>query len=537
MHVSGITLLGVPTEVYKFGSEYFLVVFTIMLTCVAAAYICLPVFYKLQLLSTYEYLEIRFSRQIRTLASTLYIISLLMYIPIVIYVPALALSQVTGYSLYIITPLLCCICIIYTSLGGVKAVIWTDTIQFAFTMGGLLVVCFIGVYTVGGFSDVWSIAKETNRTEIFNMSLSPYVRKSFWGMTISYTTLFLTHFGVSQNCMQRYLSIPSLKDAKKAIFLLAVGMIIMKVVCGFTGLAMYAHYKDCDPIRAKIVKRSDQIVPYYVMDIAGHLSGLTGVYLAGLASCALSTMSASLNTLAGTIYDDFIDNRLPSNTNKEARATTIMKVISVIIGLIGMAMTFLVQHLGTVFELSISIRSVVEGPLLGLFVLGMIFPWVGRIGALAGSIFSLITMHMLVIGNQWNIYNNRIIYTPRPTSIEGCSFPLNETLKILMSNSTTMTNQNQDEPFFLFRISMLHFNFIGTLVSVVTALVTSFIIKETDISKIDPDHVIPCIRRVLPSKTYVGVPLKELSGNKVNGNELCENSQNNKSSKKLFTSS
>lgn len=76
----------------------------------------------------------------------------------------------------------------------------------------------------------------------------------------------------------------------------------------------------------KIVERSDQILPYYVMDIVGNLSGLPGIFLAGLVSCALSTMSSSLNTLAGTIYDDFIDQLLPASFDKEVRATTIMKV-------------------------------------------------------------------------------------------------------------------------------------------------------------------------------------------------------------------
>lgn len=158
-------------------------------------------------------------------------------------------------------------------------------------------------------------------------------------------------------------------------------------------------------------------------------------------------------------------------------------------------MTFLVQHLGTVFELSLSIRSVVEGPLLGLFILGIMFPWVGRTGALVGSLCSLAAMHLLVIGNQWNVYNKRIKSTPLPTSIDGCSFSLNETFTISMqSNSNEMINQIDDEPFFLFRISVMHFNLIGTLVSIVTASMTSFIIKEVDLSKINPDHITPLVR-------------------------------------------
>lgn len=114
--MSGITLLGVPTEVYQHGSAYFLIIITIILTCLAASYVFVPVFYKLQLASVYEYLEVRFCRKIRTLASLLYIVSLVMYIPLVVYAPALAFSQITGYSLYAIVPVLCCICIVYTSL-------------------------------------------------------------------------------------------------------------------------------------------------------------------------------------------------------------------------------------------------------------------------------------------------------------------------------------------------------------------------------------------------------------------------------------
>lgn len=108
--------MGVPTEVYQHGSSYFQIVFTIVFTCLIVAYVFLPVFYELQLESTYEYLEMRFCPKVRTLASLLYIISVLMYIPLVVYVPVLAFSQVTGYSLYVVTPVLCSICIVYTSL-------------------------------------------------------------------------------------------------------------------------------------------------------------------------------------------------------------------------------------------------------------------------------------------------------------------------------------------------------------------------------------------------------------------------------------
>lgn len=115
-HVSAISLLGIPTEVFHYGSQYAACVITSILTAVITSYLFLPVFYKLQLTSTFEYLELRFTRPVRILSSVLFTISLFTYLPIVIYVPAIAFAQVSNLSVHAITPLLCIVCIIYTSI-------------------------------------------------------------------------------------------------------------------------------------------------------------------------------------------------------------------------------------------------------------------------------------------------------------------------------------------------------------------------------------------------------------------------------------
>ena len=164
-----------------------------------------------------------------------------------------------------------------------------------------------------------------------------------------------------------------------------------------------------------------------------------------------------------------------------------------VVGLLGMGMAFLLQHLGSIFEISVSIRSVAEGPLLGLFVLGMMCPWVGKRGALAGCLLALGVMHWLVIGNQWHVYNQRIRHTALPTSIENCPYPLNET--VLSTGLGTDAEELDDEPFFLFRISMLHFSFIGSLVTVVAGIAVSLALGETDLANVDPDHITPIMQR------------------------------------------
>jgi len=115
-------LLGIPTEVFHYGTQYAACVFTSILTAIITSYVFLPVFYKLQLTSTFEYLEIRFTRPVRILSSVLFTISLFAYLPIVIYVPAIAFAQVSNLSVHAITPVLSIVCIIYTSIVSAQMI-------------------------------------------------------------------------------------------------------------------------------------------------------------------------------------------------------------------------------------------------------------------------------------------------------------------------------------------------------------------------------------------------------------------------------
>lgn len=115
-HISGVSLLGVPSEVYQYGTQYAVCIFTSFISCFIIVCVYLPVFYKLQLTSTFEYLEIRFARPVRQLASFLYTLALVIYVPLIIYVPALAFSQATGMNLHYVAPVICMVCIFYTTI-------------------------------------------------------------------------------------------------------------------------------------------------------------------------------------------------------------------------------------------------------------------------------------------------------------------------------------------------------------------------------------------------------------------------------------
>ncbi|XP_014468065.1 PREDICTED: sodium-coupled monocarboxylate transporter 1-like [Dinoponera quadriceps] len=512
-HISGVSLLGVPSEVYQYGTQYAACVFTSFITCFIIVWIYLPVFYKLQLTSTFEYLEIRFARPVRQLASFLYTLSLVVYVPLIIYVPALAFSQATGMNLHFVAPIICIVCIFYTTIGGLKAVVWADTVQMTVTVGSLVAVLILGTIAVGGVGETWRIAQEGGRIVFWNMDPSPFVRNSFWGMSVGLVTTWLASLGISQVSMQRFLAVPNIKEAQKSIWFLAVGLVVVKLISVFTGLTMYARYHKCDPIAAHVVARSDKILPYYVLDVAANVPGLPGLFLAGLVSAGLSTMSAGLNTVTGTIYEDFIDPWMPESNDKETKAANIMKVTVVILGLLCVGMVFLVDRLGDIFQLSLTVTGITAGTMLGLFSLGMLVPWATTKGAVIGGLVSMMMMMWIIVGAQWHMVNHRFSYPSLPTTTEGC-LPTSTGL-LNQTASTTIVPTVQDpvhiesagEPFFIYRISFMYYTLLGALVVMVIGTVVSFICGAPDLGDIDRDHFPPFVTRFMPAKKYMEVSL------------------------------
>lgn len=166
-HISGITLMSIPAEMYANGTQYAVMVISAVCVGIALTYIYLPVFYELQLTSSFQYLEMRFDKSVRLTASLIYAISIIIFVPIIVYVPALAFSQVTGINLHFITLVTSLICVFYTTVGGLKAVVWTDTLQFILMIGAVCCVIFMGLKSTGGVANVWNAADRGGRLVFF----------------------------------------------------------------------------------------------------------------------------------------------------------------------------------------------------------------------------------------------------------------------------------------------------------------------------------------------------------------------------------
>ncbi|XP_063616901.1 sodium-coupled monocarboxylate transporter 1-like isoform X3 [Cydia splendana] len=328
--ISGISLLGTPTELYLYGTSYVFFLIGACLMSVVISFTFMPVLHDLQITSAYEYLELRYDKRVRLFGSIIFSFYLMAWLPIVIYVPALAFNQVTGVNIHIVTPIVCFVCIFYTSLGGLKAVVWTDVIQTIVMTGAMILVIIKGTIIVGGLGEVWRRNWNTGRIEMPSLHFDLTDRHTIWSVSIGSMFYWTGNIAVNQSMMQRFLSLPDLKSSKRAVWGFLGGIALIVLICAFSGMLAYARYYDCDPLDSKLALAKDQILPLLVMDVLGEWNGLPGIFVAGVFSAALSSLSTGLNSMSAVVLEDFWKPFFRQPSHKETQI--LMRAVVVVIG-------------------------------------------------------------------------------------------------------------------------------------------------------------------------------------------------------------
>ncbi|KAM6466860.1 sodium/iodide cotransporter [Liasis olivaceus] len=381
--MSAIQVLGVPAEAYRYGMKFLWMCLGQLLNSLLTAFLFLPVFYRLGLTSTYEYLEMRFSKKVRLCGTIQYIIATILYTGIVIYAPALILNQVTGLDIWASLLSTGTICTFYTTIGGMKAVIWTDVFQVFIMLSGFVAILIQGTLLVGGPGQVLSIAYNHSRINLGDFSLDPRSRYTFWTFLFGGTLVWLSMYGVNQAQVQRYVACKTEKEAKLALLVNQVGLFVIVSSAVGCGIVMFALYKDCDPLLAGYISAPDQYMPYLVLDIFECSPGVPGLFLACAYSGTLSTASTSINAMAAVTVEDLIKPNMP--TLSPRKLTLVSKGLSLIYGTACITVAALSSLLGGgVLQGSFTVMGVISGPLLGAFILGMFIPTCNTVGVFSG---------------------------------------------------------------------------------------------------------------------------------------------------------
>uniref|UniRef100_A0A672NSA9 Sodium-dependent multivitamin transporter n=1 Tax=Sinocyclocheilus grahami TaxID=75366 RepID=A0A672NSA9_SINGR len=393
---SAVAIIGTPAEVYANGTQYWFIGCCYILGLLIPAHIFIPMFYRLHLTSVYQYLELRFCKAVRICGTVTFIFQMVVYMGVGIYTPALALNAVTGFHLWGAVLATGLVCTLYTALGGLKAVVWTDVFQTVVMFTGQLAVIIVGVHQAGGLSDAWVKVRDGGRISGIDLNPDPTVRHTFWTLGVGGVFLMLSLYGVNQAQVQRYLSSRTEKEAVMSCYMVFPCLQVALMLSCLMGLVMFACYGNNSPLEQQYITSKDQMVLYFVMDMLQNFPGLPGLFVACLFSASLSTISSAFNSLATVTMVDLIK---PHYSMTEARATLLSKMLALSYGIICVAMAYVVHLMNSsVLQAALSIFGMVGGPLLGLFCLGIFFPCANSIGAVAGLAAGLVMAFWVGIG-------------------------------------------------------------------------------------------------------------------------------------------
>ncbi|XP_041912315.1 sodium/iodide cotransporter isoform X1 [Alosa sapidissima] len=487
--MSAVQVLGVPSEAYRYGLKFLYMCVGQSINSIITALFFVPVLYRLKITSTNQYLRKRFGRGMQLLGCVQFLIATLLYTGVVIYAPALILNQATGLNMWASLFSTGLVCTVYTTIGGMKAVIWTDVFQIVVMLSGFIAIFIQGTILVGGPAKVFEIANNGSRFNFNDFDVDPRKRYTFWSFIVGGTLVWLSMYAVNQAQVQRYISCKSEREAQWALLVNQLGLWLVVGSAALCGIAMFALYSTCDPLEAGHISTPDQYVPYLVLDIFRDHPGFPGLFLACAYSGTLSTVSTSINAMAAVTMEDLLKTHL-TNTS-ERGLVLISKALSLFYGLACIT----VAALSSLFEWgvlqgSFTVMGVVSGPLLGTFILGIFVPATNKTGVFSGVAVGFCISVWLAIGST--------LYPPTPQMMGVLPASAEHCLSI----NTTDNNRTggihytrpplYSEPYGsggvhdFYSMSYLYFGALATTIVVSVGVAVSYATGPTKRSSISP---------------------------------------------------
>lgn len=382
--LSAITYMAYPAKAFATDWCYYPMLITILLVSFPVIHYYLPFFRRLNVTTAYEYLELRFNALTRLMASALFIIFMVARMALVLYLPSLALTAVTGIDIYICIVLMAAITILYCTMGGVEAVVWGDVVQgFILVGGAIFAVVYLILGTDGGFSGFIDIATADDKMRLFDWSLS-YKSATFWVIIIGGMANNLISYTSDQTVIQRYLTTKDENEARRSIMMNGVMSVFVSIAFFAIGAGLYTFFKTHPAEMDITMAKNDIIFPFFMMSQLP--AGLAGLLIAAIFAATMSTISSNINSVATAFSVDFYKRFRPTATDHSVLACA--RYTCIISGVIGMAIALLMAtwNILSLLDFFQEILGLLSSGLGGLFLMGIFFPRIGGKAALAGFV-------------------------------------------------------------------------------------------------------------------------------------------------------
>ncbi|MEE2643749.1 MAG: sodium/solute symporter [Myxococcota bacterium] len=377
--------------------------------------VLLPFFRQLELVSVYEYLELRFGRPTRLFLSGVFLVSRALATGMGIYAAAIVLTVCLGIPIWATILIIGVVTIIYDTIGGMAAVVYSDVIQMGVLVVGIILCIFFAAEISGGWGELFSsLPAERWRALDFSTGLTSTGAGSgsetpFWGFLIGGFFLYVSYYGVDQSQAQRELSAPTIEDTKRSLVLNGLARLPITLLYLFLGIALGAAYQQLPELQAAVDAHGDRIdflVPEFILTQLP--VGIRAVLISAILAAAMSSLDSALNSLSAATMRDFLEEKI-----EPARRLVVGKVVTVIWGIVitGFAFLFVYDEGSkSVVESINQIGSAFYGPILAAFCMGLLSRrsnGVGVIGGtLAGVAFNvyLWVAHPQIFWMWWNLF-------------------------------------------------------------------------------------------------------------------------------------
>ncbi|XP_077982343.1 sodium-dependent multivitamin transporter-like [Glandiceps talaboti] len=428
---SSISVMGFPAEIYVHGIQFAFLLPGYVWGIMLVVYFFVPFIRTFNFISIYEYLSYRYHYNIRIIAVIFGTISATLFMSITITGPALAFKAIQGIDLWLTSLIIGIVCTFYTTLGGMKAVIWSDVFQFFVMTAAVIAVFILGIKEAGGMEHVLQYSEEQGKLHV-DFSLDPTIRLTYFTMFI-YGGFSMINTGVAQGSVQRFLSAKSVRAAQSSLLLTLPMFWLFYGTTMVIGLVLFTYYNnDIGSLKAAInttyppgmlpegqmdsaiyepdYTSADQIIVYFISAKLGQIPGIQGLFISCLFAGAMSSISSNLNAIAAMILRDIVKpwrhhrskiSNIPV-VGDDAWDTKISKFISLVFGIVATSLSLAMPYLGTLVELGASFIGVFSGPIVGIYILGMYYPrsntWGVFIGLLGSLTYGLATAISSTIG-------------------------------------------------------------------------------------------------------------------------------------------
>lgn len=382
--LSAVSYLGAPGWVFEKDMQYALSVFMLPVGMVLVCILFVPLFYRLQIYTVYEYLGRRFNLAVRLLAAVLFVLVRAGWLATVISTPCVAVAHITGIPLWVCIVVLGVSTTFYTMLGGMKAVIWTDVVQFMVLVGGALAIATVLLVEFdGNLVEMWRIADEQGKTRMFDFSLDATLEMTVWGATFGTLFMVLTSYGCDQVVVQRYFTATSVRNSVKSVLTSGAMVLPVTLLLYFIGFELVAYYSRY-PEMLEGLGQQKNVMPHFIAH--GLPAGVSGLLIAGILAATMSSISSGIQSLTTSSIID-LWRPLAGWRGRDRDAISMAASRGLVVGWGVMATLggLFVQRLGTFLEITGKINGLFQGPLGGVFMLAVLNPRANAWGALIGT--------------------------------------------------------------------------------------------------------------------------------------------------------